>query len=118
MVRARILRDVGVAEQKRLIAGLARLGREVRLVMRQGGAVADRPVVHRILPGQKGRPCRTAGVRDRIVVAKGHAICGKRMNVGHHGMTGQRAPKTVGPQLIDHHEQDIFRLSHRASPAF
>ncbi len=32
--------------------------------------------------------------------------------------TGWKYRKTAGPQLIDHHEQDIFRLSHRASLRF
>src|SRR3569833_4120966 len=106
-------RLVGVAEQRRRIAGPARRQRHVVEAVRQWAAVADHAVGHLVEAGIEARPRRRAGGGIRVVLQERRAFGRQRIDVrrADHRMTGDA--KALTAPLVGGDEQDVEHQSLR-----
>ena len=79
---ARVQTGVGIADQGRVIAGLAHLARQVSESIVQRRTVAQRSVVHHVRAGQQRRPTRPTGRTLGEVVGEQHAVGGDGVEMG------------------------------------
>ena len=110
--RGRVRRDVGITEQERLVARLAGLGGQRRVVPRQRRAIAHRAVVHRVKPGQQAGACRPAGHGHGEMPREARAAFGKPGEGRQRHEAGKRPGQHLHRQLIDGDQEDVA-LRHR-----
>ena len=102
--RARIERNIGVAEQRGVVAEGAHGERQIAVTGIERRAVAADPVVHLVEAGIEAGARRRTGRGPGIVAAKEHGLGSQRVDIGglHHGMAGRRqaiaAPLVAGDE--------------------
>ena len=114
----RIGADVGVAEQHRVVAGLAGLERDVAVPRVERHAIGDRAVVVQVQPGIEAGAARRTGRRLRVVPPKQHAVARQAVQVrGLEAAVAERR-KAVAPPLVRGDEKDVARHRHGACGSF
>ncbi len=106
---------VGIAEEGRVIAGLAHLAGDIGQPVVQRRAVLHRAVVHHIEAGQHAGARGPAGRALGVVAPEGDALLGQpvEMRRAHDGVAKRR--EALAPPLVRRDEEDFARCcgSHR-----
>ncbi len=106
---------VGVAEQRRPIAGALRHSGDVVEPVVERGAVADHPIRHLVGAGVERRSTRSARGGLREVVGETDAAGGERIEIrcAHDGVSG--AAQGIAAVLVERDQQDVGARHRRAT---
>ena len=98
---------IGIAEEDRFVAELARLERDVGVARVERRAVGHDAVVVQVEAGIEARPARAAGRRLRVVAREQHARLGEAVEVrGTHARMSERG-EAVAPPLVGGYEEHV-----------
>ena len=112
----RVGRRVGIAEQRRIVAGLAAFQGDVGEATRERRAVPHDTVVVLVGTGQQRRARRPAGSRLHEMAAAEHTIGGQAVEIRGLQDGIARTAKCIGPPLVDDDEEDIPPRDHQLPP--
>ena len=114
-VMARVGRDIGVAEERRIVAKPACRERDRVVALIERRPVAADPVVHLVKAGVEAGTRRPAGRRARKVTAKQHAFASELVGVRRSDDLVSRRRQTIAAPLVAGDEKNV-RPRH-ASPS-
>jgi len=77
--------------------------------------VLHRAMIHEVKPGQQARARRAAGDAGGDMVAEGHALAAKPVQIGRAQEIRAEGGDEIGPPLIHDDQQNIATRSHGLS---